>query len=190
MIRQGNDREIRTSLVELNLSDDLLVEGKAIVFGETVPLFKIAGEQYFERIEPIAFNTVDLSTVFFYYNHESFAYASTKSKTLELDICSDGVYFKAHLPDTNAGRDLYYLIKRGDIDKCSFGFTIKDEKFDEKTNTFIIKSVDRLFEISVVDFPAYDNTSISARSEIEKIEAERQTVLKQQKQKIILKTLY
>ena len=53
----------------------------------------------------------------------------------------------------------------------------------KKTNTFIIKSVDRLFEISVVDFPAYDTTSISARSEIETIEANRQAVLKQQKQK-------
>lgn len=189
-IRQSKNREIRTALVELGLSDDLLVEGKAICFGETILLFTFGDTDYFERIEPQALNGADLSAVYFYYNHNDFAYASTKNNTLELDIREDGVYFKAHLPDTSSGRDLYTLIKRGDIDKCSFGFTVDDEEFDEKTNTFIIKKIKKLYEISVVDFPAYENTSISARSEVEKIEEKRQTDINNQKKKLILKTLY
>lgn len=190
MVRQHNDREIRTALVDLGISDDLLVEGKAICFGETTLLFTFGGVDYFERIEPQALNGVDLTAVYFYYNHNDYAYATTKNKTLEIDIREDGVYFKAHLPDTSSGRDLYTLIKRGDVDKCSFGFSIAEEEFDEKTNTFIVNKIDRLFEISVVDFPAYENTAVSARSEIEKIEESRQAALKQQKQKLILKTLY
>lgn len=192
MIRQVNDREIRTSLIELNLSDDLLVSGKAVCFSETAPLIKINGEQYFEMIMPTVFNGVDFSEVCLYYNHNDYVYATTKNKSLEIDVRQDGLYFRAHLPDTSNSRDLYTLIDKKFIDKCSFGFAIaKDgEDFDEKTKTFIVRKIDRLFELSVVDFPAYSNTSVSARSEIETLEANRQVILKQQKQKIILKTLY
>ena len=45
----------------------------------------------------------------------------------------------------------------------SFAFTIEDEDYDIETHTYTIRSIDKLFDVAAVDFPAYDNTSISAR---------------------------
>ena len=45
----------------------------------------------------------------------------------------------------------------------SFAFTIEDEDYDIETHTYTIRSIDKLFDVAAVDFPAYNNTSISAR---------------------------
>ena len=62
--------------------------------------------------------------------------------------------------------NLYERVKRGDVDQCSFGFDILEEEFTEIGGAvhWTIKKV-RLYEVSVVTFPAYQETGVSARKE-------------------------
>lgn len=187
-----NPIQIRAAQNEEN-NTDMTVEGKAIVFNETTPLFNDGSTQYYEMIDSHALDGVDLSNVYLYYNHDNKAVARTKNKTLTLDVRPDGVYFTAVLANTTYGSDLYKLVQRDDVDKCSFAFTIADEDFDNVKNTFIVKKIDKLFEISLVDLPAYDDTnvSVSARTMVTQLETERQKRINEEKRKtLILKTLY
>jgi HK97 family phage prohead protease len=186
-----NPIQIRAAQNEEN-NTDMTVEGKAIVFNETTPLFNDGSTQYYEMIDSHALDGVDLSNVYLYYNHDNKAVARTKNNTLTLDVRPDGVYFTAVLANTTYGSDLYKLVQRDDVDKCSFAFTIADEDFDNVTNTFTVKKIDKLFEISLVDLPAYENTTVSARAEVDKLEKERQDKINydQKRKALILKTLY
>ncbi len=169
------------------------IEGKAIVFNEATPLFNDGETQYYEMIDSHALDGVDLSNVYLYYNHAEQALARTKNNTLTLDVRPDGLYFKANLIDTSYGKDLYKMVKNGLVDKCSFAFTIRDEDFNAETNTFIVNKIDKLFEISIVDLPAYDDTtvSVSARAKVTELGKDRQAKIDIEKRKaLILKTLY
>lgn len=69
---------------------------------------------------------------------------------------------------TNNGTDVYKLIKRGDVNKMSFAFTVKSERTEvdkeNKIYTRTITAFDKIYDVAVIDFPAYDGTSIQARS--------------------------
>jgi HK97 family phage prohead protease len=62
--------------------------------------------------------------------------------------------------------NLYERVKRGDVNQCSFGFEILDEEFEDRGTEvhWTIKKV-KLYEVSVVTFPAYDETEVSARKQ-------------------------
>lgn len=164
------EKQIRSMPVSISKRNDdekekMIVEGYAVRFNEPTFLFKFDGLEYKEVIKPEALNHADLSDVPFKYNHSDnvMIMARTRSKTLTLNIDSEGLFIRAELANTTAGRDLYELIKRGDVDKMSFAFTIEDEDYDIETHTYTIRAIDKLFDVAAVDFPAYNNTSISAR---------------------------
>ena len=143
-------------------------------------------------IDSRALDGVDLSNVYLYYNHSDKAVARTKNNTLELTIKQDGLYFRAKLIDTTYGSDLYKMVQSKLVDKCSFAFTIAEQDFDSSSNIFIVRKIDKLFEVSLVDFPAYSetNVSVSARSKLTELETERQNQIYQNKRKkLILETL-
>ena len=146
-------------------TEKMIVEGYAVRFNDPTVLFEIDGVEYKEVINPDALSHTDLSDVPFKYNHSDnvMIMARTRSKTLTLNVDSEGLFIRAELANTSTGRDLYELIKRGDIDKMSFAFTISDENYDVETHTYTIRAIDKLFDVAAVDFPAYENTSISAR---------------------------
>lgn len=91
-----------------------------------------------------------------------------KSGTLELKEDSHGLWGKIRINqnDTDA-MNLYSRIQRGDVDQCSFGFDILDENTEYRKDGTVhweIRKV-KLYEVSVVTFPAYQDTSISARKQ-------------------------
>jgi uncharacterized protein len=92
----------------------------------------------------------------------------TKSGTLKLADSASGLNFRVELPDTGYARDLHESIKRGDISQCSFAFTANedewtDEEIDgEMCSIRTLKSV-TVFDVSAVTYPAYEETSVSAR---------------------------
>jgi HK97 family phage prohead protease len=102
-----------------------------------------------------------------YMNHDSsMLLASTRSKTLRLQEDSKGLLVEADLPDTTVGRDLSVLMKRGDVDSMSFGFSVPSggDKWSDDGMSRELRQV-RLHEVSVVTgFPAYTATSASVRS--------------------------
>lgn len=140
------------------------VRGYAAVFNVETEL----APGFVESIEPGAFQSSLGGDIRALWNHDlGVVLGRTKNKTLRLVEDSVGLAFELDLPDTSAGKDAYQLIKRGDVSGVSFGFFIKRDEWikgDEKTpNKRIIKDVE-LFEISLCPFPAYDQTTVSARS--------------------------
>lgn len=174
------------------LKDEMIVEGKAITYGEKTKLFSMDGEDYFEIIEQGALKETDLSDVFLKYNHSDnfMVLARTRNKTLSIEDREDGVYIRATLANTSEGKDLYELIKRGDVDKMSFAFTEKDGVFDEETRTWIVKNITKLYDVAAVTVPAYENTNIYAvrMSELENRKSELENLLKRKK-RLSIKTL-
>lgn len=158
-------------IVELRAKQDnsknekMIVEGKAIAYDSETVLFRDGDTEYKEIIKKGAFDGANLKDAFFKYNHsdQTMVMARYKNKTLEFDERDDGVYIRAELANTTAGRDLYELIKRGDIDKMSFAFTIKDELYNQETRTWTVNKIDKIYDVAAVPMPAYDNTEIYAR---------------------------
>lgn len=88
-----------------------------------------------------------------------------KAGTLTLKTDSRGLWGEARInPNDQDAVNLYERVKRRDVDQCSFGFDILDEEFVDRGDSvkWIIKKV-KLYEVSVVTFPAYEETSVSAR---------------------------
>ena len=112
-----------------------------------------------------------------------------KAGTLTLKVDTRGLWGEVRInPNDQDAVNLYERVKRGDVDQCSFGFDILDEEFEDRGDTvkWTIKKV-KLYEVSVVTFPAYEETSVSVRKrqlgEIKKrsIEAWKQRTLKRLK---------
>lgn len=189
-------KEIRS--VVLNIADiqqeqenDLVVSGYAVVFEQPTILFEMDGVQYKEIIDRHALDNADLTDVPFKYNHsENFlVLARTRNKTLNLRIDDKGLFVTANLANVQTGQDLYTLIKRGDIDKMSFAFTVKNDIYDSLTNTRRILAIDKLFDVSAVDTPAYDQTSISARDYFSaQEEIQRLKEREEQRKRLVLMT--
>ena len=92
----------------------------------------------------------------------------TTAGTLSLEKKSDGVWGTIKVnPNDQDAMNLYARVQRGDVSQCSFGFSILKEDteiLDDDTVKWTIKKI-RLYEVSVVTFPAYEDTGVSARAE-------------------------
>jgi len=172
---------------------EMIVEGRAIVYDSPTLMYEIDGIKYYEVIARGALDGADLRDVPFKYNHSDavMVMARTRNKTLELIPDDQGLLVRAKLANTTAGRDLYELIKRGDIDKMSFAFTVAEEAYNKETRTRTILKFKRIWDVSAVDTPAYDQTHISARDYfMAQAEAERQAAeaVKRRRKQIRLMT--
>jgi hypothetical protein len=155
-----NDFEVRQGPA----GDGMSFSGYAAVFNsDSEPL------PFIERIMPGAFrkSLKSRNNIRMYLNHDSsMLLATSRAKTLRLMEDERGLKVEADLPDTTIGRDLSTLIKRGDVDSMSFGFSVppKGDSWSEDGSVRELKEV-RLYEVSVVTgFPAYQATSASVRS--------------------------
>lgn len=139
-----------------------MVEGYATTFNEPYELF----DDYFEQIDARALDTADMSDVIFQLNHEGAPMARQSNGSLSISTDEHGIYVKAKLDGSKAGRELYEMISNGLITKMSWGFTIADDgwHFDEQTRTATISRVKKVYDVSAVSIPANDNTEIKARS--------------------------
>ena len=120
-----------------------------------------------ESVAPGAFLDALSADVRALVDHETrLVLGRTAAGTLELREDSRGLWGRIRLnqDDTDA-MNLYARVQRGDVSQCSFGFDILDEETDYKedgTVHWTIKKV-RLSEVSVVTFPAYEETGVAAR---------------------------
>jgi len=92
----------------------------------------------------------------------------TKSGTLTLSEAAQGLRFTCKLPATTQAADLIESLGRGDIDSCSFGFNVAEDGdtwtvTPDGTVLRTLRDVD-LWEISVVSFPAYPDSTAALRS--------------------------
>jgi uncharacterized protein len=133
------------------------IEGMAATFGTVTDI-----GQFREVIQKGAF-TRSLADptqekVCLYNHNPDVVLGRVSAGTLSLEQTDRGLKFSCSVPDTTAARDVYTNLKLGNIRECSFGFGIDDPGTMLRT----LKSV-RLFDVSVVTFPAYGGTSASAR---------------------------
>ena len=103
------------------------------------------------------------------YNHNDncLILARTRNKSLELSVDNIGLKIRAVLIDTTQNRDIYKMIQARLLDKMSFAFSVRKQEWDYETDTRRITEIAQLFDVSVVDVPAYDETEIYARSKKE-----------------------
>ncbi len=159
------NKEIRYLAENLEVRDanengDMIIEGYAVVFESP------ATHGFTEIIDRNAFNGCDMKDVPLKYNHSDnhLILARTRNNSLELIVDDKGLKIKATLIDTVNNRDIYKMIKAGLLDKMSFAFTVSEEDWDYDTDTRRILKIDKLYDVSVVDTPFYDTTSIYARA--------------------------
>ena len=158
-------------------NDDLFIEGYFSVFNSEYPLWEGASE----IVKPGAFTNSVSGDVRALINHDSsLVLGRTKAGTLTLRQDERGLWgsIRINRDDVDA-MNLYARVQRGDVDQCSFGFDIKRETFVDLGGgkcRWEIEEVDPLYEVSVCTFPAYTETSVSARkqdlAEIERRRAE------------------
>lgn len=176
-------KETRLLNVELrtpeNEDNKMIVEGYAITFNSP------ATHGYTEVISDRALDNTDMSDVPLKYNHEDshLIMARTRNKSLELKKDEKGLFIKAELIDTQSNKDIYKSIKAGLIDKMSFAFTVREDEYDYDTDTRTITDIDRLYDVSVVDIPFYDSTSVYARGESDEFLARREELRKEHEAK-------
>lgn len=144
---------------------EMWVEGYAVRFESPTVLFEYGGTEYKEQIDRNAFEECQMEDVIFNYNHGGKVMARTRNQTLFLEIRSDGLYIRARLDGTEEGRRLYEEIKGGYIDRMSFRFSVREEAYDKQNHMWTVRRIKRLYDVSAVDIPAYDDTSISARKQ-------------------------
>lgn len=96
------------------------------------------------------------------FNHDPSEILARYPKTMQLGEDERGLWCEFTPANTQRGRDLVEMIQRGDITQMSFGFIIEEEKADfkgEKPHFTILRA--KLFDVSPVTFPAYEDTEIS-----------------------------
>lgn len=154
--------EIRALQTPNQKEEGMIVEGYALKFN--TPSRDLGG--FVEVIAPNALDNVDLSDVRCFYSHDKSAILGRVSTgTLKLTIDEIGLHFRCELPNTQVGRDTYELVKRGDLNQCSFGFTIGEqgEKWARGDNGLYVRTItefETVFEVSLVAIPAYDDTQV------------------------------
>lgn len=159
--REYRNMELRVLDIE-DADKKYMVEGYASTFDKYL-LLTIDGEDYFERIEPTAFDNADLSDVVFRVDHEGPVYARSSAGSVEIWHDEHGLGQRADLGRTQRARDLFADIKVGNYPQMSFAFVVADDGdyFDMATNTRVITRIDKVFDVSPVSFPANPNTSLS-----------------------------
>ena len=162
-------KETRIAEIRAASQDDaLILEGRAIVFDQATTIHDPAGS-YTEIIRRGALDGADLSDVRLLFNHDLNRVPLARSpKTMSLKVDPAGMTIRAALPNTESAREVYESVKRHDLTGMSFAFKVPDDgsRYDPKTNTREITKIEKVYECSVVQFPAYGQTSVEARSAI------------------------
>ena len=164
--RMGS-RQLRTVPGEFTTREDenkLSIEGYFAVFNSN---YDIAPGMS-ESIAQGAFSDTISGDIRALINHDTtLVLGRTKAATLQLREDSHGLWGHVDInPNDGDAMNLYERVKRGDVDQCSIGFDIRSEDTDIREDGSIhwtIRDVD-LYEVSCCTFPAYQETSISART--------------------------
>lgn len=174
-------RRIDVSGLETRKQDDgqMIVEGYAATFNQPYVLASYPDMELREQIDPHAFEQTDMDDVIMQYDHAGRVFARKRNNTLEVSTDEHGLKIRARLDGTTIGRQLYEEIEGGYTDRMSFGFTVEEERRDERTDEgnriHILRTITRirkLYDVSAVSLPANDATEISARTLGEGVHAE------------------
>ena len=168
-----NKREIRRMTFEVraeqNEQHGTHLIGLPIVYGQVI--------QYGWRREVIDPGAVDentdLTDVPFLIGHNTSMVPLARSRnnnensTMQLKRVEKGLEIRVDL-DTENNQDakkLYSAVKRGDITGMSFMFTVNKSMWEDEDSDNPLRRIvhiEKVFEVSAVAFPAYDETKLQA----------------------------
>ena len=168
-------REVRAFSCELRAERDEKhgdhIIGVPIVYNAKTDI----GGWYEEMIAAGALDGADLRDVRFLVNHDTSMIPLARSRnnnensTMQMTVEADGLHIRVDL-DTEGNtesRSLYSAIKRGDITGMSFAFRVEADSWEDLDTEYpkrTITGISKVFEVSAVTWPAYDQTSLEARS--------------------------
>lgn len=176
-------REIRTMCSEVRASPG---EGGGLRFSGYAARFNSPSEDlggFIERIAPGAFaEAIRHDDVRALFNHDpNYVLGRNTAGTLELREDDNGLQMDIDAPDMQWVRDLHENVKLGNINQCSFAFTVEADEWERGKNgapdVRTLKRV-RLYDVSIVTYPAYEATSVSARSYKETSERGKNDILR------------
>lgn len=189
-MRDREYREMELRVAERNEADEksYMVEGYASTF-EPYVMFRDEGIDYYEQIDPKAFDDADMSDVVFRVDHAGSVYARTSAGTVNLWVDEHGLGQRTDLSKTQKARELFDDIEAGNYPKMSFAFTVAEDgdRYDKATHTRVIERIAKVFDVSPVSFPANPTTelSVSTRDYFNGvIEAEKAERLEREKREI------
>lgn len=122
-----------------------------------------------ERIAPGFFDSVLGNDVRALRDHNpSLVLGRTISGTAKIGVDQTGLWFEYSDPNTTYSRDLAISIERGDVTQCSFAFSLPDggDTWQKEGDGYVrtLLNCERLYDVSVVTYPAYEDTSVAQRS--------------------------
>ena len=155
---KGEDKGIRS------------ITGHPAVFSSPADI----GGWFEEIIEPGAFDDCDLTDVLLFTNHRDMKIPLARSRnnngssTMTLTVDDIGLRMDADLDVENnqESRALFSAIERGDMDGMSFCFRVREQTWDNLDTDYPtrhITKIAKVYEVSAVNEPAYEDTDISAR---------------------------
>lgn len=164
---------------EQNEEHGHFLSGRPIVFDQRSDL-----GWYDEIIDRGALANTDLKDVRFLINHNTDMIPLARSRnnnansTMQMSVDGDGMTIRVDLDTENnaEAKSLYSAVERGDITGMSFMFTVGEDSWADKETehpTRTIRQIGKVFEVSAVTFPAYEQTSISARGLSDALESAR-----------------
>ena len=159
-------KEIRTLCAEVRASPG--AEAGNPVFEGYAARFMTLSENmggFREQIAPGAF--IEMDDVRALLNHDpNYVLGRTTAGTLILKPDEVGLGFYIDGPGTTWARDLRVSVNRGDISQCSFAFETLEDKWEKADDGLEIRTLlkVRLYDISIVTYPAYEATNVAARS--------------------------
>lgn len=184
------DLTYRSRRTEFRVADPadgepMLIEGYFVVFDQPYYI-----DDYCEEVvDRHAFDNADMSDVRALIDHNSWLVlgrCNENVQTLQFDIDDTGMYGRIQVNrDDNDALSLRARVLRGDVDQASFGFLEGHVEYVDLPDgriRRIIRTIERLDELTVCTFPAYEQTAISARSR--NGDALRREVLEYRKSKL------
>ena len=163
--------EKRSFELRVQNSDSRLITGKAICFDS---MSEDLGFREIISKGAITQELIDSSDIYFTFNHSMDKVLARWNKgegSLKIELKDDGVYFSTEAPNTDLGNEVLEYIRRGDANKCSFAFYMsgndEDETWTKTEDGEVLRTINHiagLCDVSVVFNPAYDETTVSARS--------------------------
>ena len=175
-IRTITNKEVRTfNVSDIEVRND---DGKNVVVGYGAVFNSESNDLggFVEYIAPGAFDGRLEDDVRFLINHDGLPLARTTNNTLRLSVDERGLKYEADMPETTLANDLMTLLRNGTISQSSFAFTVEEDSWEnvDGRNIRTINKVSRLYDVSSVTYPAYNEAGSFALRSLETWQEEQE----------------